>query len=693
MLSCAHLALILHLVVLCTLCNGVSNTIRICGLIPVTPGKFSSGGKLWADAALAATDAINSANFIPGYKLEMVILDTKDTFAGTANASVQVPDLKCVGTIDVTNSPLSELAQNFLQNYKIPQVSARSSAVGLADKSLFPTLLRVAPSNDGRGRIAAYLVERFGWKKVAVIAGMDSYSYAYYQAFKEAINPNIEITAACFVDPIKRDFNAQVRKLAKSYTTIIFVFALVPEMQEILKEASAQGILGSPFIWIGNFAMLELPQSELPSLALSGNLVIVPSSIYNAQIPSKFREDHDCGYVFDAVYTYAYAFLEKKGSWENPEVLLETMMQVNFNGITGFVSFDGSGGRVEYTCQVENWHGYNPQLVGYVSWNATTTFQENITWSDNSSFPDHIPADSIIQIVNLPITTQYSCFFLVASLLAVELVLAVIYLLKTKKNKLLRHVQRLSAPFGTMLGCAAIITFIFSDITRTSCITISVLLDLSFLLNGGSSAFKAAKKLIGDYTHMAVTPLFHPTNVKIVLTICWLILVVCNLVLLVGLYGLYPPPTVAMAPLHHENRYELKCKFNWHFVALPASIGAIYLFALFIKLLNTFVNSSAANRKVDIFNTTTLLLTFLALIVALVFSAVITLATQNQLITICVVVILSGLSSLVNLLSWMREREERNGYVSIPPPGTENTEGVDYSQMSSRSLDFHMLLK
>jgi hypothetical protein len=42
-----------------------------------------------------------------------------DTYAGTANASVLVPTLNCVETIDATNSPLSELAQNFLQNYQV----------------------------------------------------------------------------------------------------------------------------------------------------------------------------------------------------------------------------------------------------------------------------------------------------------------------------------------------------------------------------------------------------------------------------------------------------------------------------------------------------------------------------------------------------------------------------------------------
>lgn len=56
---------------------------------------------------------------IPGNKLEMIILDTKDTAPGTANASFEVVSQNCVGTIDATTALLSELAQNILQNYMV----------------------------------------------------------------------------------------------------------------------------------------------------------------------------------------------------------------------------------------------------------------------------------------------------------------------------------------------------------------------------------------------------------------------------------------------------------------------------------------------------------------------------------------------------------------------------------------------
>jgi hypothetical protein len=95
-----------------------------------------------------------------------------------------------------------------------------------------------------------------------------------YTSFKEELDTGIYISAF-FVDPIKKDYADQVSQLAEcitsffinilnnifillAYTAIIVVFALVPEMEKILKEASKQHLLESPYVWIGNFAILDV---------------------------------------------------------------------------------------------------------------------------------------------------------------------------------------------------------------------------------------------------------------------------------------------------------------------------------------------------------------------------------------------------------------------------------------------------
>lgn len=63
---------------------------------------------------------IKLQSFIPGYNLELLVYDTKDTPSGTIIAAFQCAVVdKCVGVIGDAYSADSELVQYVLQNYSV----------------------------------------------------------------------------------------------------------------------------------------------------------------------------------------------------------------------------------------------------------------------------------------------------------------------------------------------------------------------------------------------------------------------------------------------------------------------------------------------------------------------------------------------------------------------------------------------
>jgi ABC-type branched-subunit amino acid transport system substrate-binding protein len=59
---------------------------------------------------------------------------------------------------------------------QVPQISPTSTATALSDKSTYPTFARTIPSDSNAGPIFAEVINYFGWKRIGVVVGSDSYS-------------------------------------------------------------------------------------------------------------------------------------------------------------------------------------------------------------------------------------------------------------------------------------------------------------------------------------------------------------------------------------------------------------------------------------------------------------------------------------------------------------------------------------
>eukprot|EP00026_Physarum_polycephalum_P003708 Phypoly_transcript_03722.p1 GENE.Phypoly_transcript_03722~~Phypoly_transcript_03722.p1 ORF type:complete len:772 (+),score=58.98 Phypoly_transcript_03722:345-2318(+) len=576
----------------------------------------------------------------------------------------------CIGVVGAAYSQYSELVQYVLQNYSIPQISPVSTTSELSDKTQYPTFLRTIPSDPSEGLAIAQVIHHFKWSQVALIIGSDTYSNSLYKSFLiAAAQMKIKITLETYLETIQPDYVQHITEVKNSYMQIIVVFAQQLEAESILKEGYTQGLMSPGFVWIGGDTLAGL--TNFTHNALFGNLVITPSATANTSLAQQYALQMASmnlstpygSFVYDAVYTYAYAFrnlVMTNSSWNDPHVLLRALLETNFSGVSGEVAFYENGDRIPYAFDINCWQANGQlQLVARIDAEGNFSHIAPIIWSDNST---NTPAD-YLYLLRYPPSHRIKILFDVLAAVLLGIVLSLIVLLifgifrnkiKVTSDNLLVNIPN---TIGGVLGFAAII-IVVSGVSKTYCIAAPVLLDLSLLTCGGVLTLGTLREFIEGYKDNAMDKYVSVAAAKIVLYGFWGVIVLLNLCTLIVSFS-YEAPSLRLFR-REQNFYEEHCNFAQHAILiLPITIGAIFAFAVGANFLKMCLNADVAKhhglirtRKTEIINSILHSATIVVLVVGAVLIAVTT-PTQTQIdITMCVILLVANLSVPCNLIAW-----------------------------------------
>lgn len=336
-------------------CGSTSNEIVIGVTGPLT-GDASTYGQSVVNAAQLAVDEINEAGGVNGVKLKLISEDDEADGAKAKSAYETLMDNGMQILVGAVTSGSSIAINDLVAKDGILQITPSASAL---DANKNPNTFRVCFTDPLQGKaMAEYAYNDLGYRKAAVIHNHDDdYSTGMYQAFIErfkALGGSIAEDVSFAKDA--SDFSAQVTKIGASDAEFLFLPIYAEKAAQIVITMNSKNIdlplLGGDgldgilkYLTGGNAKLVE-GLTYLTPFVSTDSAENVQS--FTAKYKAKYGQDPDqfAADGYDAVYLAKLA-LEKAGvtsaaSIDNAK-LVEAMRTVEYDGLTGKMTFDADG--------------------------------------------------------------------------------------------------------------------------------------------------------------------------------------------------------------------------------------------------------------------------------------------------------------------------------------------------------------
>lgn len=322
--------------------------IKIGAVGPLT-GPVAIYGISATNGLKLAIDEINTNGGILGKQVELNLLDDKGDSTEAVNAYNKLVDWGMVALIgDITSKPSVAIAEVAAQD-KIPMITPTGTQLNITEAG--SNIFRVCFTDPYQGEVLAkFAKNKFNAKTVAVISNNSSdYSDGVANAFiKEAKNQGIEVVAREGYSDGDKDFRAQLTKIAQKNPDLLFV----PDYYEQdgliaiqAREVGLKSIIAGSDGWDGIIKTVDPSSySAIENIYFSNhystkdNNEKVQSFIKNYK--EKYNDDPSAfsALGYDAVYILKAA-IEKSGTTEK-EALTKATKEIEFDGITGHLTFD-----------------------------------------------------------------------------------------------------------------------------------------------------------------------------------------------------------------------------------------------------------------------------------------------------------------------------------------------------------------
>jgi branched-chain amino acid transport system substrate-binding protein len=331
-------------------------------IIGADSGQLASLGAWDYDGAKLAIDEVNAKGGIHGRKIEIVRLDDQ------GNPSVGVNDAKQAisdGVVAAFATPESTVAlavRPIFQKAKIPQMTA-----GVAPELTAPgdpyVFRDTAPSPIIDENLAAYVVDRLGLRKIAMICNNDAYGKGEHDGFLAALaKRGVKPVADETVTPDAKDFSGQLSRIAQTHPEALFIGAEEVETGLIAKQARALGLKAK---LIGGQPMAT------PLYIRTAGAGVADGSIFST--PYINNDASAATRAFAAAYRKAFGqTAEAHGAkaYDGMRAIILAMEKA-YPHVDGphiaqalhAISFEGLQGRIRFTA---NGEGLNKTLIGTV---------------------------------------------------------------------------------------------------------------------------------------------------------------------------------------------------------------------------------------------------------------------------------------------------------------------------------------
>lgn len=328
-------------------------SIKIGGNLELSGG-IASFGKNALNGARLAIKEVNNAGGILGRQIELIVEDNASEPSEAANAmAALISRDKVVAVIGAVASSNTLAAARLAEDYRIPIISPTSTnpRVTVENGKVKRYVFRGAFIDPYQGKLMArFAAGRLGARTAAVIIDRTSdYSKSVALMFNTTFIANGgRIVAQEAYLQKDQDFREQLLRIQNANPDIIFIPGYYDEAGNIIRQARELGIL-SPLLGADGWDSPKLIETAgieaLNNTYFSNHYSPQNSSPANQRFRASYKNEY---YVEpDAISALGYdttmILLEaiKKANSAEPDKIRDALETLEFEGVTGRISFDG----------------------------------------------------------------------------------------------------------------------------------------------------------------------------------------------------------------------------------------------------------------------------------------------------------------------------------------------------------------
>ncbi len=331
--------------------SGSELVIRIGSVAPLT-GPQSHLGKDNDNGVRLAASELNASNLVIGGKKARIEILSEDDQADPRTATIvaqKFVDEGVNGVIGDLNSGTSIPASKIYSDAGIPQISPSATAIAYTSQG-FATAFRVITNDRQQGEaLAKFAVDDLKAKSIAVIDDRTAYGQGLADEFvKDARALGANIVDREYTNDHATDFTAILTSIKGKHPDLIFYGGMDAQSGPMMRQLRN---LGSQSLFLGADGSKSPEFIRLAGQSAEGAYASSPGMPVDKmpggpEFMKKFEAKYGkiqiySPYSYDATMVMVEA-MKKAGSAE-PSKYLPWLSKVEWNGVTGPISFDAKG--------------------------------------------------------------------------------------------------------------------------------------------------------------------------------------------------------------------------------------------------------------------------------------------------------------------------------------------------------------
>jgi len=322
------------------------------GLLGPMTGTAAQSGNNMRDAVALGIEEVNESNRLPGITLRMVVVDDEGNPTVSKNGNMRlVYKEKAIVVIGAVHSSCTLANMEVTKEAGVPQITPISTSPEITQKGnkwIFRTAATDAIQAENIVKIA---LEKLNKKRLAVIYVLDDYGRDATKVLLDVSNrmgyPPVAVES---FNPDDKDFSSQLLKIKEKNADTLIIWSLYEPAALIAKQVAQMGL---QIQLMGGGGLTNSKYVELGGEATNGTIMCQtyhPSSkephilSFTEKFKEKYGKDPDpnAAQSYDAIMIVAEA-LEKVGIDDKSKIRDAIASTLNFNGVTGIISFDDTG--------------------------------------------------------------------------------------------------------------------------------------------------------------------------------------------------------------------------------------------------------------------------------------------------------------------------------------------------------------
>ena len=273
----------------------VAAPIRIGLMAPIT-GTWSREGREMSQVVSLLAAEVNAAGGIMGKRVDVVVEDDGSNPRTAALAAQRLTKADVVAVVGSYGSVTTEAAQALLDEVPLVQIANGATAVRLTEKGL-QYFLRTSPRDDEQARIAAQILKKQGFARVALLRDASRQAKDLADETRRLLTSmGVKVVFDAALVPSERDYSALLTSMRGTDPQAVFFTGAYPEAALLLQQKVKLG-WDVPF-WGGD-------ASNNPELvAIAGTQAAAGFSFFRPPMPQDLPNPRAKAFI--AAYTAHY---------------------------------------------------------------------------------------------------------------------------------------------------------------------------------------------------------------------------------------------------------------------------------------------------------------------------------------------------------------------------------------------------